>query len=311
MGFVKTTGEIVSLLLGNDRTRIINVLVTFRNGTLRAFIFPRWTRLPINYVAHFKNEDKTIKPGSSEMAGLIITVDRQVYDYSTAEVVREALNYISTPRADLQFVYDRLAGGIKDSPEQFNTHFGFLEAGVDGLWEGGIKAGFVREGCLKQVERKSYDGGLLEIQYNAGRKSIVSLERVEKRKSGEEDCPYCIQEKGRKDYDWNGYIISANPYPYYDHHIVLVNRKHVYQFIDANEIGVMVDYVINAPAYTVVYNGPPGTSILGHMHFQAGIHSLPVERARTSTIASDGTLRVCELAGFSTRAFVVEKSLKV
>ena len=309
MGFVKTTGDIVSLLLGNDRTKIINVIVTFRNGTLRAFVFPRWTRLPTNYVAHFKNEDKTIKPGSSEMAGLIVTVDRQVYDYSTAEVVKEALNYISTPRADLQSVYDYLAGGIKDFPEQFNARFGLLKAEVDGLWKRGIEAGFVKEGCLKQVEHKSYEDGLIEVQYNAGRKSIVSIERVEKRKNGEEDCPYCIQEEGREDYAWNGYTLSANPYPYYDHHTVIVNRRHVYQFIDAKGIGIMADFVVNAPAYAVVYNGPPGTSILGHMHFQAGVHSLPVERARTSTIASDGALQVGELADFPTRVFVVEKSL--
>jgi hypothetical protein len=310
MGFINTTGEIVSLLSGNERARIINVLMTFRDRTLKAYLFPRWTRLPTNYTSHFKNPDKTIKPGSSEMAGLIVTVDREVYDYSTAEVVKEALNYVSTSRPDLQFVYDYLAGGIKDSPEQFNTGFDFLESAVDGLWQRGLEAGFVKEGCLKQVERKSYNGGLLEVQYNAGRNSIVSAERVEKRKTGQEDCPYCIQEEGREDYPWNNYILSANPYPYYDHHIVIVNKRHVYQFIDEKELAVMADFVVNAPRYTVVYNGPPGTSILGHMHFQAGIHPLPVEKAGIGTIAQDGALRVSELIDFPTRAFVVEKALK-
>ncbi len=307
MGFVETTGEIIKLLLGNDKTKVINVITTYKNGVLKSFIFPRWTRLPVNYITHFKDKDKTIKPGSSEMAGLIVTVDREIYEYSTAENVREALDYISTSREDLEFVYKDLAKGIKDSPEEFNTGFDSMEEDIDGLWEKGIKVGFVKEECMRHVESKSYENGLITVQYNRGRRSIVSAQRVEKRRKGEEKCPYCIQEEGREDYPWNTYIISANPYPYYDHHIVLVNRKHIYQFIDKKEISVMVDYVVNAPSYMVVYNGPPGTSILSHMHFQAGIHSLPAEKAKTNTIVSDGKLSVKELVDFPTRGFVVEK----
>ena len=309
MGFIRTTWEIIELLLNNEKTKIINVIMSCKNKRLKAFIFPRWTRLPINYVAHFKNSDKTIKPGSSEMAGLIITVDEDVYEYSTAKNVRESMDYISTSRDDLQFICEHLNQGIKDTEEKFAKEFLFLEKDIDGLWKRGINNGFVKEECMKNIESKSYENGLIVVQYNRGRKHIVSKRKVEKRSKGEELCPYCIQEEGREDYPWNNYIVSANPYPYYDHHIVLVNQKHIYQFIDADEIKVMASFVLNVPSYSVVYNGPPGTSILGHMHFQAGRYFLPVEKAETSVLVSDGNLKVSELVGFFTRGFVVEKLL--
>jgi len=309
MGLVNTAGEIIDLLLNNEKTKIINVLTVNREGKVRIFLIPRWTRLPVNYIEHFQDNDKTIKPGSSEMGGLIVTVDREVYDFSTLETVGEALNYISTSREDLQFVRDYLKGGVKDSTETFNTSFPALAKDVDGLWERGIEVGFVREECLSGVESKSFKEGLIVVQYNATRKSIVSQKRVEKRQKGEEECPYCIQEEGREDHSWNNYILSANPYPYYDRHIVIVNSKHVYQFIDQNELKVTGEFVLNAPEYMVVYNGPPGTSILGHMHFQAGIHQLPIEKAPVETVAQDKKLRVGEIKDFPTRAFVVEKEI--
>lgn len=309
MGFINTTWGIIDLLLKNEKTKILNVITVYRTGKLRSFIFPRWTRLPVNYIEHFKDEDKTIKPGSSEMAGLIVTVDKDVYEYSTVENVLKAMNYVSTPREDLQFIYDYLENGISDTKEEFRDMFKdtSLQEKIDELWKRGIKNGFVKEECMMKIESKTYLDGLLVIQYNSGRKIIVSASKVEKRRKGEEECPYCMQEEGREDYPWNNYIISANPYPYYDHHIVLVNKKHVYQFIDANELRVMVDFVLNAPDYFVVYNGPPGTSILCHMHFQAGIYTFPVERAKLKTIASDGDLSVSEIVDFLTRGFVVEK----
>ena len=72
VGFIEAAGNLVELLLGNEKTKITNVIVAYRNQRLRAFLFPRWIRLPINYVKHFQDKDKTIKPGSSEMAGLIV-----------------------------------------------------------------------------------------------------------------------------------------------------------------------------------------------------------------------------------------------
>ncbi len=310
MGFVETVGNLVELLLSDKKTKIINLIVAYRNHRLCVFLFPRWTRLPINYTEHFQDKDMTIKPGSSEMAGLVITVDRDVFEFSDDKNVREALDYVSSSEEDLKFVDEYLKyKRIKDKRENFNLKFPFLPEKVDTLWKRGIKNGFVREECLKGIETKSYEDGLIEVQYNGRRKSIVSFSRVEKRKKGEEKCPYCSYEKGREDYPWNDYIISANPYPYYDHHIVIVNEKHIYQFIDKNEIRVMVEFVLNAPEYMVVYNGPPGTTILSHMHFQAGIHSLPVERAKTKVLSGDENLTVSKLLNFPTRGFVVEKIL--
>lgn len=309
MGFVKTLGDIIALLLSNDKTKIINVIVTGHQGVLKGLIFPRRRRFPVNYTRHFGDPDKTIKPGSSEMAGLIITVDKEVYEFSTCEQVWEALNYVSTTREDLQFIYDHLQKSLENEPEEFNCGFPHLEEDIDQLWRRGIEVGFVQRKCLQDIKSKSFQDGLIEVQFNPNRKSIVSHKRVEKRQKGKEVCPYCIQEKGREDYPWNGYLISANPYPYYDHHIVLVNSQHLYQFIDRKEVEVMVEFVINAPGYAVVYNGPPGTSILAHMHFQAGRHILPAEKAKTRLIASRGNLRVSELVEFPTRGLVVEKPI--
>ncbi|MCK4244146.1 MAG: DUF4922 domain-containing protein, partial [Candidatus Omnitrophica bacterium] len=174
MGFVETVGNLVNLLLSNEKTKIINVIVACRNHRLRAFLFPRWTRLPKNYIDHFHDKDKTIKPGSSEMAGLVITVDKDVFEFSDDKNVREALNYVSSSEEDLKFVDEYLKDKkIKDKSENFNLpsgrqglKFPFLAEKVDTLWKKGIKNGFVREECLKGIETKSYEDGLIEVQYN-------------------------------------------------------------------------------------------------------------------------------------------------
>ncbi len=307
MGFVSTTYRIIELLLSNPRTKIINVIVKLRQNILTAYIFPRWTRIPENYIKHFGNPDKTIKPGSSEMAGLIITVDKEVYDFSTEENVWKALDYVSTPEKDLYFVYEDIQRKAKDSLEEFNFSYPELEEKLDALWKKGIEVGFVKEECMEGIQKKTYQNGLIEVQFNPHRKSIVSSSRVEKRSRGEEACPYCIQEEGREDLPWNGFIISANPYPYYDHHLVIVHPQHVYQYIDKKGVKIMADFVLNAPRYFAVYNGPPGTSILSHMHFQAGIYQLPVERAKKEVLKEDGHLKVSKVNDFPTRALVVEK----
>ena len=167
MGFIETVGKLIELLLGNERTKIINVIVAYRNHRLRAFLFPRWTRLPINYVKHFQDKDKTIKPGSSEMAGLIVTVDKEVFEFSEAQNVREALDYVSSSEEDLEFIYEYLnKQGIKNAEESFNKEFPFLKEKVNELWKKGIENGFVEEECLKGIETKSYEDGLIEVQYN-------------------------------------------------------------------------------------------------------------------------------------------------
>jgi hypothetical protein len=311
MGFVRTVAELTDLLLGNEKTKIINLIVCCRDGRLRAYLIPRWTRLPVNYVEHFGDPDKTIKPGHSDMSGSIITVDRDIYEFSTAEQIAEALSYVSSSREDLAFFYDHLSGGIRDAEEHFEVKFGDLPEQVDGLWRRGIDAGFVREECLHGLESKTYMGGLIVVQLNATRKAVVSDERVEKRKKGDEECPYCIEEEGREDMPWNGYVISANPYPYSDHHVIIANAEHIYQYVDADALRIAVDFVTSAPEYTVGYNGPPGTTILGHMHFQAAIRALPAEKAGVKVLASDGDLSVGELEGFPSRIFVVEKVVDV
>lgn len=311
MGFTDTVAELIDLLLENEKTKILNLIVGYREGRLRAFLIPRWTRLPVNYVEHLGDPDKTIKPGHSDMTGLIITVDRDIYEFSTAENVSEALSYVSSSSEDLSFFYDRLRTGIEDSGERFEARFPALPEQVDGLWRRGIENGFVREECLRGLESKAYMDGLIVVQLNETRKSIVSNTRVEKRKKGDEECPYCIREEGREDLPWNGYVISANPYPYSDHHIILAHPEHVYQYVDRDALQVAVDFVTSAPEYLVGYNGPPGTTILGHMHFQAATRTLPAEKARIETLASDGALSVGELADFPSRIFVVEKKVNL
>lgn len=310
MGFLTTAYGIIQWMEGNERTKIINVIVKKRGKSLTAYIFPRWTRLPINYMRHFNDPDKTIKPGSSEMAGFVITVDRDVYEFSTFENVWEALDYVSSTHEDLKPLYEELSKEIDTSPEEFNTSFKGLEEVIDRLWRKGIENGFIKKECLEGIESKVFKGGLIEVQYNPLRKTIVSKSKVEKRKKGEEVCPYCIKEEGREDIPWNGYILSANPYPYYDHHLVIVNRKHIYQYIDLPALKVMAEFVLNAPHYFCVYNGPPGTSILTHMHFQAGIYNFPVEKAKKEVLNEEEGLRVSRIIDFPTRAVIVEKRVE-
>ncbi len=309
MGFVSTTYRLVQALESNERTKIINVIVMKRENMLFAYIFPRWRRLPDNFIQHFKDPDKTIKPGSSEMAGLIITVDRDVFEFATLENVWTALDSVSSTHEDLEFIYRDINSYLDDSKEEFNLSFPELENTLDRMWHRGLVNGFVRETCLQDIERKSYYGGLIEVQFNPHRKSIVSKARVERRKRGEEDCPYCIEEPGREDVPWNGYILSVNPYPYYDHHLVIVNARHVYQYIDEPALRIMAEFVLNAPRYFTVYNGPPGTSILAHMHFQGGIYTFPVEDAKKEILGEKGKVKVFKILDFPTRGIVVVKKM--
>ncbi|NOZ63885.1 MAG: DUF4922 domain-containing protein [Caldiserica bacterium] len=309
MGFVSTTYQIIKKLEDNERTKIINVILKLRGSVLTAYIFPRWRRLPDNYVKHFGHPDKTIKPGSSEMAGFIVAVDRDIYDFSNLETVWEALDSISSTHEDLQFLYQELTKEMDTTPERLSAPLENIEAKIDELWEKGIENKFVREECLRDIESKVYRDGLIEVQFNPHRKSIVSKARVEKRSRGKELCPYCIQEPGREDYFWNNYVISANPYPYYDHHIVIVNSEHVAQYIDEEALKVMAEFVLSSPHYFSVYNGPPGTSILSHMHFQAGIYTFPVEKAKKEILNEKDNLRVSRLLDFPTRGIVVEEEI--
>ena len=311
MGFVNTVNDVIKQLAGNERSMILNVIVCYRNGHLKAYIIPRWTRLPVNYVNYFNDPDKTIKPGNADMSGLLITVDKDIYEYSTKENVWEALSYVASKKEDLGFFYQFLDKGIKDSPENFVARFPDLAAQVDGIWQRGIENGFIKKACLDGIITKTHADGLIVVQLNESRKTVVSHKKVAQRQKGEEACPYCIQEEGREDMPWNNYVISANPYPYSDKHIVIVNGKHVFQYIDEESIQVMVDFVTSAPAYSVSYNGPPGTTILGHMHFQAAVREMPAEKAATRLLVSDGDLRVEEVVGFPSTIFVVDKKIEI
>lgn len=137
--------------------------------------------------------------------------------------------------------------------------------------------------ALADIKTKDFDFGHFKItaQYNPARiKSSgadVSESAINSRK-----CFLCLgnlpdEQSGLK-YDKN-FVILSNPYPIFEEHFTIVNKKHT----DQTLIGHFDD-LLNlsrdlGKSYSLFYNGPKcGASAPDHMHFQAGIKKItPVE----------------------------------
>lgn len=65
------------------------------------------------------------------------------------------------------------------------------------------------------------------------------------------------------------YQILVNPYPIFDHHLVIADKRHLPQTI-AQRFPDMIDLAYNMPGYYIFYNGATcGASAPDHAHFQA------------------------------------------
>lgn len=137
--------------------------------------------------------------------------------------------------------------------------------------------GFLKKNyeSLNEIKVRSFDFEYFQVklQFNPARikssSADVSPEAVENR-----ECFLCINELPAEQnglrYDKN-FIILCNPYPIFEEHFTIVNRKHSEQTLIGH-----FDDLLNlsrdlGSKYSVYYNGPRcGASAPDHMHFQAG-----------------------------------------
>lgn len=80
------------------------------------------------------------------------------------------------------------------------------------------------------------------------------------------------------------FFMQYSPYCYYYHHCIVINKKHTPMKISKNTFNHLVDFVDIFSDYFIGSNSDlpiVGGSILNHEHYQGGLHTLPIMKAKT------------------------------
>jgi ATP adenylyltransferase/5',5'''-P-1,P-4-tetraphosphate phosphorylase II len=145
---------------------------------------------------------------------------------------------------------------------------------------------------LSQVQTRTFefDNFKVNVQFNPAR-IISSSADVNKSAIQSRKCFLCTdnlpEEQNGLRYD-KSFIILSNPYPIFEEHFTVINKKHTEQTL----IGHFDDFLNISrdlgAYYSAFYNGPQcGASAPDHMHFQAGTKNItPVEQELKSLINS-------------------------
>jgi ATP adenylyltransferase/5',5'''-P-1,P-4-tetraphosphate phosphorylase II len=118
-----------------------------------------------------------------------------------------------------------------------------------------------------------FDGFHVDTQYNPAR-IISSSAEVDENTIKERKCFLCLQnlpsEQNGLKYDKN-FIILCNPFPIFNEHFTITNKKHMGQTIIGHYDDLLNISRDLGKYYDIFYNGPKcGASAPDHMHFQAG-----------------------------------------
>ncbi|MDR0929900.1 MAG: UDP-glucose--hexose-1-phosphate uridylyltransferase [Oscillospiraceae bacterium] len=76
--------------------------------------------------------------------------------------------------------------------------------------------------------------------------------------------------------------LQFSPYAYYEQHCIALNELHTPMVIDRRTFALLLDFVNRFPDYFIGSNADlpiVGGSILGHEHFQGGLHHFPMDKA--------------------------------
>jgi len=127
--------------------------------------------------------------------------------------------------------------------------------------------------ALKSIERRyiAFDGFAFEVQHNPARERSTCAD-TRKKAIEKRPCFLCInnlptQQKGILLLD--RYLLLANPYPIFEHHLTISDIEHTPQNI-SNRLIDLLEITRMLNSYTVFYNGPAcGASAPDHFHFQA------------------------------------------
>jgi UDPglucose--hexose-1-phosphate uridylyltransferase len=180
---------------------------------------------------------------------------------------------------------------------------GDLSIVMDCLFRWSLAAGYITREKLEQVERLEFPdpdtGVTFRIQVNHARTKYSDAQEREKKEAapaGPRACLLCRDNIGRpgkeglRVYEFlldgreRRFFLQLTPFPLYPYHFVPVSSEHSPQFLNAQSVRDMLDFLRLAPEYTVASNSDvewAGASILNHLHYQAlrGVR-LPVMDAR-------------------------------
>ena len=121
----------------------------------------------------------------------------------------------------------------------------------------------------------------LILQFNPKR-TFSAKAKVDKNSIAKRKCFLCkenIFPDQKQLIIYKDYVIQCNPFPIFEKHFTIVNKKHVLQAIFNNFIDLLNISEKLKDRHFVFYNGPEtGASAPDHLHFQAAkVKSLPIE----------------------------------
>ncbi len=177
-----------------------------------------------------------------------------------------------------------------------------LPAALECLFAWSLASGYMTRAALREVERLRYPdphtGVTFRLQVNYARSRYSGSAGGGARQG----CLLCRENVGRpgrellRIYEFplaafrggatRPFFLQLTPFPLFSHHFVLILSRHRPQEVDGQSVTDMLDFLLQAPEYTVCSNSDvewAGSSILEHLHYQVfrRLH-LPVMDARAA-----------------------------
>lgn len=202
----------------------------------------------------------------------------------------------------------QLTGILTPAPSTVNHIFASLsqknsQQATEWLYQMQKDVNYIRANRIEKDRRWPYEGtyGTMEITINLSKpeldpKSIAAMKQAEK-----QNYPYdllCEQNVGFAGHanhpsrmnlrqipltlDHEHWLLQYSPYAYFDQHCIVLTKQKREMKIDQHAFASMLDFVDAFPHYFIGSNSDlpiSGGSILGHEHFQGGMHVFPMNQA--------------------------------
>ncbi len=109
------------------------------------------------------------------------------------------------------------------------------------------------------------------------------------------------------------FFMQYSPYAYYDHHVIIINEKHIPMHISKETFKRHADFVDLIPEYFIGSNADlpiVGGSILSHEHYQGGGHLMPLMYAHDRFVVEtrNNDLKISYLDWFNSCICVKSKN---
>ncbi|KAN0009851.1 hypothetical protein ACTFIU_007158 [Dictyostelium citrinum] len=169
------------------------------------------------------------------------------------------------------------------------------------LYNFSTKTGYIQEDRLKLniilplFHKHQYDDIGFQVTINCSKPEIIVGQAVGAAhySNFEGECVICFENVGsEKRKGLRAYEFKCNestlfrqfpPYPYFNHHNIIIDKKHTPQILSRNTIIEMLEMSESMPGYKIASNTDrvgTGATNLTHRHFQAGDHDFTVFHAK-------------------------------